>query len=119
MALLTKHPYIQINEKNAFSVPPSSSTIVLVLTANTPVDLTIGTDLVDADGVKPTYINFAGLKDFFVGWNTTGQTVPGASILDGTAPEINPGMRSIAGYTSLSVVAAYDTTVQLGLYRGQ
>ncbi len=119
MALLTEHTLIQIQLNKSFAVQPSRSNIILSLVANTFVDLDFATDLADVNGKLPTFINFSSLGDIYVGWNQTGITVPSTSILDGTAPEINPGLRAVAGKTSLSIVSATNCNVQLALFVGE
>lgn len=43
--------------------------------------------------------------------------LPTADILDGTAPELNPAARSVAGLSSLGLVAPADCVLNLSFYR--
>lgn len=76
-----------------------------VLTANTNKSFTVPTDA--------AFVLFSANGDFYVGYDEAA-TVPSGDTVDGTAHEMNPGVRYISGLTTVQVIseAAINITLQ-------
>lgn len=65
------------------------------------------------------YVLFSGNADFYakIAASSTAATVPAADITDGTAAELNPGMRTLPGDQAyISLIAPAATVVTLSFY---
>lgn len=51
-----------------------------------------------------TVAMFSALSDFYVSYGTAA-TVPSGDVTDGSASELNPTVRDISGYSTLSIVS--------------
>lgn len=60
------------------------------------------------------YVNFSANVDFYANYTTTA-TVP-ADVTDGSASELNPTMRGIAGVTTISVISASAGQISAAFY---
>lgn len=66
-----------------------------------------------------TMVNFAASCNFLCNWTTTA-AVPGASITDGSSPELNPTTRYVSGLTSCSIInLSANGTVFVSFYKAQ
>lgn len=116
MALSVNVQSLTIRDNITFGLTPPTAVNNYVLTANTPVNITVS-NLTGANGLVPNYFVFASNADFWVKWNGSGATVPSSTVTDGTGLELNPSVRRIgAGVTSLSIVSATACIVQIGLF---
>lgn len=80
----------------------------VVLTAGVPKTVTVP--------VTAVRVLFAGTGNYWVAYDTAA-ALPTGDVLNGQAPELNPGGRDIAGVTSLGLVAPKDCLVNLSFYR--
>jgi hypothetical protein len=64
-------------------------------------------------GAKVAIFNSTG--NFYVNWLTTA-AVPAADITNGSAPELNPVARDIAGLSSFSIIAPADCVVTVAYF---
>lgn len=60
------------------------------------------------------YVVFSSTADFYANYSTTA-TVPG-DVADGTASELNPGIRDISGVTTISIISAGTPIVTAAFY---
>lgn len=118
MALSTVVNNLQVRDNATFAMTPATSINNYVLTANTPVNITVS-DLVDANGIQPNTITFGFTADIYVKWNGTGAAVPsGLGTTNGTGVEFNPVIRKISGsITQFSIVSASNCIVTLSLFQ--
>lgn len=58
---------------------------------------------------------FSADADFYAEYNTTA-VVPTIDIMDGTAPELNPTLRSMLEVTTISVIASTNAILQISFY---
>ncbi len=97
---------LPVQIKDLFALPFSEDVNALSLAANTAETLDIPTGA--------NYVLFSGTADFYVRRNDTA-TVPGDTT-DETAAELNPTLRSLAGVSSLSVIASAACVVTASFY---
>jgi hypothetical protein len=117
MALTTETQLFQVQEGQGFAINCPSSVISRSLSANTSVNISIS-NLADASGDLPTYLIFSGNGNFYVRWNASSASIPGNNS-DGTAAELNPGVRKITNsITQFSIIAPADMILTILLYRG-
>ena len=81
-------------------------TLSKLLSANTAEAFTVPTDA--------KWVVFKGTGDFYANYSTTA-AVPG-DITDGTASELNPDKRNIAGVSSISIISAATPIVTASFY---
>lgn len=87
---------------------PSGHRVVAKLIANNAIELVI------PEGA--TIATFSANGEFYVGYDQI-ITVPTATDATGNAPDYSPAQRHIAGYSSMTVVAPSDTTLQVSFWR--
>lgn len=91
--------------RGAFAANPSGYGLARVLAASTAESFSIPA------GAK--FVSFAcTVTNFWATFDGTTAAVPAADITNGSAPELNPGMRQLTeGQTTISVIAAEDCIV--------
>lgn len=61
------------------------------------------------------YVLMSGSENFYARMNAAA-AVPVADVADGTGSMINPGLRSLAGVTTIGLIAAAECIVSLEFY---
>ncbi len=92
----------------SFAIRPSKYVDAYVLVADTVQTITIPT------GAR--FALFSCTGDFYVDFAGTLAAVPAANITDGSAPELNPAVRSVEGYTSFKVIASDAAVLTIGYF---
>lgn len=87
---------------------PSGHRNTVKLVANVPQTIPIPDNA--------TIATFSANGEFYANYDTAA-IVPAANDLSGDAADYAPGQRHIGGYTTISVVAPLDTTLQLCFWR--
>lgn len=101
----------------SLSLEPADNVQAIVLAAGVAERVTLPV----AAGGQPAakYCLFSATGDFFAkfGDNTVTAIVPSGDITDGTAPELNPVMRTKpSGVTHVSLISASAITVTIAFY---
>jgi len=91
------------------TLEPSDSRQVLALAAGAPKTLAVPADA--------TVMMVAATNNVWIQYGGTA-AVPGADITDGSAPELNPGVRYVAGLSVIGFAAAAPCLVSVIFYRG-
>jgi len=88
----------------------------IVLVANTAVTYYIPTG---TNKATANYLMFSssGGADFYVSYSITA-AVPGTSITNGTAPELNPLLRCVSGLTAVSIIAPVGCVLTISAFVG-
>lgn len=63
------------------------------------------------------YVLFSATGDFYVSYDGDAATIPAADVTDGTASELNPTIRYIAGVAELDLIAPLNTVVTMSFYK--
>lgn len=84
------------NGENTYAIPASSFVNSYELSAGTAETVTIPTGA--------SVVMFSALDNFFVHYDTVA-ALPGGDVTDGTAAELNPTVRDIAEFTTISIVS--------------
>ena len=95
------------SSKIAFVLDPPIYVDAYVLSANIPINVPVP----EGAGV----VVFSTTDDFYTNWRGTA-TVPTENITDGTASELNPGARYLAGINMFSIVSATAVKVTMQFY---
>ncbi|HEY0833590.1 MAG TPA: NAD/NADP transhydrogenase alpha subunit-like protein [Azospirillum sp.] len=100
------------NHQDAMGTPvaaiePSTRRLAVVLAANTPKTVAVpsGARILLLVATGPVWVQYGAAA-----------AVPAADVLDGTAPELNPACRWIAGTASIGLAASAACTVSLCFY---
>ena len=102
--------FIQSYDGNRFNsgvFQPSDYVCALALSAGVAQSMSVPNDA--------QMVIFSGTGDFWVRYNEDAE-VPSASVMDGTASELNPTKRSLSGTTSISVIAEANCKVSLAFF---
>jgi hypothetical protein len=91
-------------------VQQSDTIYAIVLVANTSQQIAIPT------GASFVLFSCSGANDFYMKFVNTAIAVPAANIVDGTAPELNPLVRSCVGKSNISLVSGAGCVVTLAFY---
>jgi hypothetical protein len=106
-------PLIQMPEGTAqfFSLPPSDYINAYLLQPGVPAVVA------PPEGVSA--VMFSATGNFWVWWGSGQAALPSGSIIDGTAPDLNPTVRQLKGRGArpFSIIAAASTTVTVQFYR--
>ena len=88
----------------------------IVLVANTAVTYYIPTG---TNKVTANYLMFSssGGADFYVNYGATA-AVPGTSVTNGTAPELNPLLRCVNNLTAISIIAPVGCVLTISAFVG-
>ena len=97
---------LNLDSTRQFAIPRPTYVLARSLAANTAESMTVPTDA--------KYVLFASTGNFHVSYTTTA-TVPGDTT-DGTACELNPELRNIAGVTTISVISSAACIVTAAFY---
>lgn len=61
------------------------------------------------------FVAFSGTGDFYVRYGNTA-AIPAADVTNGTASELNPGVRMIEGHATIGLIAPADCVVTMAFY---
>ena len=92
------------------AVQQSDTIYAIVLVANTSQQIAI------PSGANFVVCAASGAADFYMKFVNAAIAVPSANIVDGTAPELNPLVRSCSGKSYISLVSGAACTVTLAFY---
>lgn len=104
-------PFITLEDsmgRRTDALSPPNCCLVVMLSAGVPKKVVV------PHGATVMLASCTGL--FWVRYGGSA-TLPVADILDGTAPELNPAARSVAGLSSLGLIAPADCILNLCFYR--
>lgn len=99
--------FLDLPNDGAFAVTPSDCVMARSLSASSAESITVPTGA----GI----VVFAATGDFYANWTTTA-TVPGDTT-DGSASELNPGVRKVAAGATISVIAPAACVVTASFYK--
>lgn len=95
------------------AIRPSALNDAIVLVANVAQEYTIPAD---AD-----VIAFSRTTDFYARWDGSTAVIPTAAVTDGTAPELNPEVRWVIGYSgapaTVSLISPAACTITISRYQ--
>lgn len=62
-------------------------------------------------------VSFSATGNFYVKWVAAGTAaIPAANVTDGTASELNPTVRNVAGLASFAIIGAAGVVVTVSFY---
>jgi hypothetical protein len=94
-----------------YAVVPSQHVLNRSLAANTAESMTV-----PGTSGERYFVSFAATGDFYADFTTTA-VVPG-DVTNGQAPELNPGLRIVAGASTISVIAPAACIVNAAFFKG-
>jgi len=98
---------LDVMGRDTEAVAPSDSVLIIFLTAGAAKSVTV------PDRARVVSINATG--DVFVRFGDVA-ALPTADILDGSAPELNPGSRRVDAGSRIGLIAPVDCLVNLAFY---
>jgi hypothetical protein len=100
---------VDSRSRTLIGINPATYTNDYVLSASTPVTVTI-----------PTGANlalFSATGSFYVNWIGGTAAVPGANVTDGTGVELSPtNFRNVTGLSTISIISPSSIVVTIGFY---
>lgn len=99
--------FLDLANDMAFAITPSDCVMSRSLAADTAESITVPT------GAGIVVLSATG--DFYANWTTTA-TVP-ADVTDGSASELNPGVRKVAAGATISVIAPAAARITASFYK--
>lgn len=99
--------HMSTDERRALEFNPSDTNNAYVMTG-AAISATVPSGAVVA--------GFSATGNFYANFNGGSAAVPAANVTDGTAPELNPSTRRVAGVSSISLIGAAGVVVVISYY---